>query len=253
MRRYRLSLDPTDLEQIVLEGDLFHHIVDVCRQDVGSKFELLDSKGFAHLVVVETVGKRQAQVRRLESRELPKLPRPHLILALSVPRFPVLESVLEKCVELGVAEVHLFFSSYSFVRGQGKISDNRFERWQKIILSSTQQSGRGDLMTLHKPVDLKDLLPRFNPKQGDWGLLSYEGETPRSVVDVLKSRPVSGANLDRIWFFVGSEGGFSPAEVSVLESEGILAATLGDQVLRVETACITLASILKYDVGHFGR
>lgn len=252
MRRYRLSLDPTDLDQITLEGDLFHHIVDVCRQDVGSKFELLDSQGNAHLVQVEEVGKRTAQVRRLSSRELPKLPKPHLILALSVPRFPVLESVLEKCVELGVSDVHLFFSSFSFVRGNDKISPSRFERWQKIILSSTQQSGRGDLMSLHPAVPLNDLFKRFNPSLGDWGLLAYEGETPHTLAEVLVPLRAHRPAPERLWFFVGAEGGFSSDEAKLFESHGLHAASLGDQVLRVETACITLASILKYDVGHFG-
>lgn len=251
MRRYRLPADPPDFDRITIDGDLFHHIVDVCRQNVGSKFELLDGRGQAHLVEITSVGKRSAETRRLETRALPALPQPHLILALSVPRFPVLESVLEKAVELGVAEIRLFFSEYSFVRGMDKISDNRFERWQKIILSSTQQSGRADLMKLAKPVPLAELLATFNPSAGDWGLLAYEGETPRMVRDVVKD--LTPARPERVWCFVGSEGGFSVQEAKVFESQGLHAASLGEQVLRVETACITLLSVLKYEAGHFGR
>ncbi len=251
MRRYRLPVDPPSFDRITIDGDLFHHIVDVCRQDVGSKFELLDSQGRAHLVEVTTISKRSAETTRLETRTLPALPKPHLILALSVPRFPVLESVLEKAVELGVAEIRLFFSEYSFVRGLDKISDNRFERWQKIILSSTQQSGRADLMKLVKPIPLSEMLATFNPSAGDQGLLAYEGETPRQVREVVRRfDPGTPGNW---WCFVGSEGGFSVEEAKAFESQGLHAASLGEQVLRVETACITLLSVLKYEAGHFGR
>lgn len=254
MRRYRLPVDPPSFDRITIDGDLFHHIVDVCRQDVGSKFELLDTQGRAHLVEVTSVGKRSAETTRLETRTLPALPKPPLILAMSVPRFPVLESVLEKAVELGTAEIRLFFSEYSFVRGLDKISDNRFERWQKIILSSTQQSGRADLMKLTKPVPMAQLIAEFNPSAGDRGLLAYEGETPRQVRDVVRGFGLNAeAPPARVWCFVGGEGGFSSDEAKTFESHGLHAASLGEQVLRVETACITLLGVLKYEAGHFGR
>lgn len=251
MRRYRLPVDPPDFEEILLEGDLFHHVVDVCRQGVGSKFELLDTRGRAHLVEITNVGKRNAQTRRLESRELPQRPKPDLILALAVPRFPVLESVLEKAVELGVAEVRLFFSEYSFVRGRDKISENRWERWGKIIVSATQQSGRADLMRLEPPVPLTELFDDFNRFPRARGLLAYEGETPRSVHEVVRGLDPQAA--EQVWCFVGAEGGFSEEEAKAFESQGLHAASLGEQVLRVETACITLVSVLKYEAGHFGR
>lgn len=252
MRRYRLNVDPGPWQELTIEGDLFHHIFDVCRLEVGSHFELLDSKGNAHFVEVKAVGKRNAVVELKSTRQLPPLPKPYLVLAMAVPRFPVLESVLEKAVELGVHEVQLFFSEYSFVRGGDKISESRYDRWQKIIVSSTQQSGRGDLMRLLPPVKIPELFSRFNPSQGDWGLMAYEGETPRTVSEVVQAMPLP-EKLGRIWCFVGAEGGFSPAEVKTFSDHGLQAASLGDQVLRVETACITMASILKYAVGHFGK
>lgn len=252
MRRYRLEASPTDLSQISLEGDLYHHIVDVCRLGEGSKFELLDLDGNAHLVEIIQLDRRRALARQLETRRLPEPPKPHLILALAVPRFPVLESVLEKCVELGIFEVRLFFSKYSFVRGNEKISESKWERWRKIVQSSTQQSGRADLMQIHAPVPLDELLKTFNPEAHDWGLIAYEGEVPRSIHEALRPPPATLIGAERLWCFVGAEGGFAREEVQALEKRGVQAVTLGEQVLRVETACITLASILKYEVGHFG-
>lgn len=253
VRRYRIPPDAAQDDNFLIEGDVFHHIVDVCRQGLGSKFELLDDAGFAHLVEITELQKKRATAHKISSRELPRPRKPHIHLALSVPRFNVLEDVLEKAVELGVTDIHLFFSKFSFVRDEDKISPSKWERWKKIVLSSTQQSGRADLMRLHAPIPLENLLTQINLSGGDWGLMAYEGSTKTSVSEALAeaSKNAPHQSLDRVWAFIGSEGGFSESEAAELESKGLKAATLGDQVLRVETACITMVSVLKYEFGHF--
>ena len=57
-------------------------------------------------------------------------------------------------------------------------------------------------------------------------------------------------NLDEIWVFIGSEGGFSPNEVSIFKSYHIHPVTLGEQILKVETACLTVLGVLKYMLGQ---
>lgn len=249
MRRYRIPSEAAQGDFFVIDGDVYHHIIDVCRQGPGSQFELLDEAGFAHLVEIQDLHKKKAVARKISSRRLPEPQKPHIHLALSVPRFNVLEDVLEKAVELGVTDLHLFFSKFSFVRSEDKISESKWERWKKIILSSTQQSGRADLMRLHSPIRLEKLVFEVNLTGNNWGLMAYEGQTKTSVTEAIKTAPHQ--SLDQVWVFVGSEGGFSEDEAQLMESKGIIAATLGDQVLRVETACITMVSVLKYEFGHF--
>lgn len=251
MRRYWVDQQSVSENSVTFSGDVFHHIFDVCRQEVGSKFEVLDGQGQALLVQVTDVKKNSAVARILEKRPLPKAPTPQIILALAIPRFPVFDSVIEKCVELGVAEVFPFFSQYSFVRGADKISDSRIERWNKIVISATQQSGRGDLMKIHEPCEMRELKSKVNRTTKPLGLIAYEGQVPVSISEELE-RSASQVG-DEVWLFVGGEGGFSAVEVEEIASWGIKPVTLGDQVLRVETACITLVSILKYGIGHFRR
>ncbi len=251
MRRYWVDAKSVSGDSVSFSGDVFHHIFDVCRQDKGSKFEVLDGSGLALLVEVSDVQKNSARARVLEKRSLPKALSPKIILALSIPRFPVFDSVIEKCVELGVAEVFPFFSEYSFVRTADKVSESRTERWNKIVVSATQQSGRGDLMKIHQPVLLAQVQSAFNRTTRPWGLIAYEGQIPVSIAEELENKPAQ--SVDEVWIFVGGEGGFSEREVQQIAGWGIKPVTLGDQVLRVETACITLVSILKYGIGHFRR
>jgi 16S rRNA (uracil1498-N3)-methyltransferase len=248
MRRYWIESQNISSESSVLfDGDLFHHIFDVCRQEKGSKFEVLIS-GKAYLVEVTEVTKKSAKARIMEERTVAALPHPYLKLALCVPRFPVLEAVLEKAVEMGVHTVQLLSSDYSFIKSSEKISENKWERWQKIIVSSTQQSGRGELMALAAPQPLQKFIQTLNPKDRSLCLFGYEGDNVMTLQDYLRPTATAKTWTDA-WVIVGGEGGFSTQEAQTLKECGIQPVTIGDQILRVETACIALLSVLKYELG----
>jgi 16S rRNA (uracil1498-N3)-methyltransferase len=248
MRRYWISPDQIHGTEVEITGDAFHHIFDVCRQEVGSHFEVLGDGRRAHLIQVTKVEKKKAQGHIKETREIPPLPKPHLVLALSLSRYPVMDAVIEKAVEMGASRIQPFYSDFSFIRKNNSLPPAKMERWQKIVVSATQQCGRGDLMIISEPCDLKDLWPQFNPSGTHRGLFAYEGSATVGIKTELQSQKTK--DLEEFWIFVGSEGGFSPTEVELFQTKGLQPVTLGEQVLRVETACIALLAVLKYEFGH---
>jgi 16S rRNA (uracil1498-N3)-methyltransferase len=252
MRRYWVPNKMVQGDAVVLSGDVLHHVRDVCRMHKGSKFEVIvgdgRTKGVAHFVEIMDESKHESIARILESREIPEIPRPHIHLALSIPRFPVFEAVVEKAVELGVYEIHPFFSEFSFIRKQEDTWAKKLPRFEKIVQSATQQSGRGDLMSIANPVDLKAILGTFNRTSSAKGLFAYEGDARMNAKDGVAKVSRAEGLLSEAWIFVGSEGGFSAAEVESFEGSGLTSVTLGSQVLRVETACVALISVLKYDL-----
>jgi 16S rRNA (uracil1498-N3)-methyltransferase len=245
MRRY--WIDKKDLfgDKIGFTGDTFHHIFDVCRQESGSKFEVLTEDSKAYLVEVTNVGKKNAEARVMEERTIPPLPRPHIHLALAVSRFPVMDAVVEKAVEMGVSTIQPLFTDFSFVRTPQALSANKTERWDKIVRSATQQCGRGDLMHIAPAVHLADFLKNLNRNSGSLGLFAYEGPSVLGIKEFLTNTQPQKPN--DVWVFVGSEGGFSDQEVRALSELALHPVTLGTQVLRVETACMALVSVLKYE------
>ncbi len=243
MRRYWLTPKFIDSDTIEISGDVFHHIFDVCRQGEGSTFEVLLGDQKAHVVKVTSVEKKKAFAKILESRALPVPQKPLIHLCLSVSRFQVMDAVVEKAVEMGVAEIHPFYSEFSFIRKS--LPEAKFARWEKIIISATQQSGRGDLMKIHEACELSKLLSSINQSPKNLGLFAYEGDTNLSVKEYISDK--YSKDLENIWLFVGSEGGFSTSEVQDFRQGGLEPVSLGEQVLRVETACISLVSILKYE------
>ncbi|MBO9667018.1 MAG: 16S rRNA (uracil(1498)-N(3))-methyltransferase [Bdellovibrio sp.] len=248
MRRYWIEKKDLFGDQVNFTGDVFHHIFDVCRQEEGSKFEVLTEDSKAYFVEVTQVSKKSATARVLEEREIPALKTPHIHLALSISRFPVMDAVMEKAVEMGVKSIQPFFSEFSFVRSGEKISDNKVERWDKIVKSATQQSGRGDLMKVHPALPLEKLSGIINQSAQHVGLFAYEGSSTLSIKEYIsKVKANHPQGITDIWIIVGSEGGFSHSEVQKFQDLGLHPVTLGPQVLRVETACMALVSVLKYD------
>lgn len=249
MRRYWLDLQNKNGEQFTIRGDTFHHIIDVCRQDLGSKFEILCEDSIAYFVQITTLGKKEAIATIIEKRAIPPLPFPKINIALSFPRLATFDMILEKSVELGVAKIQPLVSDYSFFKSLGSVPE-KTDRWQKIIMGATQQCGRGDLLKLEAPQNLDTFLKGINPREDVLCLFPYEGEVPLSIKRHLQS--INKKPIKDIWLFVGSEGGFSLSEVEMFEQNQIQPVTLGNQILRVETACLTLVSILKYEFDLLG-
>lgn len=252
MRRYWISKNDIQNDQVIFSGDVFHHIFDVCRQQQGSKFEVLTEDSKAFFVEVTQATRKSATAKIIEERIIPALPEPHIHIALSISRFNVMDAIMEKAVEMGVSSILPFFSDFSFVRKEDKISSNKLDRWDKIIRSATQQSGRGSLMKIHPIVNFDEIFSRVNRSESQMGLFAYEGESTHGVKDFIQKlqgqSPVPlRKSMKNIWVIIGSEGGFSNQEVQQFQSHGLEPITLGAQVLRVETACIALVSALKYE------
>ncbi len=242
MRRYWLFRNDF-YSSYRIDGDLFHHIFIVCRQKVGDQFELLGRGDYADLVEVTEVSKKFAKVDLISERLISPIPKPLIQVNISIPRFAVFESVLERLVELGVYTVKPFISEFSFVRSLSGIEPKRWERWKKIIVSATEQCGRASLMALEPPKTLNDLMTGGQP---DSSIFLYEGDSQITIHERFKS--LREKNLELVQLYIGSEGGFSQTEVEQMNRFSIPSVTLGDQVLRVETACLSAVSILKYEL-----
>jgi 16S rRNA (uracil1498-N3)-methyltransferase len=249
LKRYWTDQPCNINEALEITGDLFHHIVDVCRHQMGDKIELITSDGFAFLSELVLIKKKSLTMMPLEKRKIPDLPRPHLILYLSFPKFQTFEAVIEKAVELGVTSIQPFFSEFSFIKSEGKISEEKWARWNRIIVTATQQSNRGDFMKIEQPLQWSEVIEKlkFNPDDRNFCLFSYEGTGAVPISQIFNKVTPPLAQREEIHVLVGSEGGFSAQEATQIAEMNIQVCNLGQQILRVETACMALLGILKYE------
>jgi 16S rRNA (uracil1498-N3)-methyltransferase len=243
MRRYSWpdSIDEGKTE-LKIEGELFKHIFVVCRRSEGDHFELLQGDK-AHLVQVLEVAKKSAVVSIKSSRKVSPLKKPYINLVLSFSNPKVIDRVLEKSVELGVKSFQLVSTKNSFLKDQ-KTLESKTERAEKIVKQAMQQSGRGEALDLKAPTSLSSFLEDYTKASNKVGFMFYEGET--SLIDSSSS---SESDPENIYVLIGSEGGFTPQEATLAQKSGFEVLSLGDQILRVETACVASISILKSSFG----
>ncbi|MBE8163293.1 MAG: 16S rRNA (uracil(1498)-N(3))-methyltransferase [Bdellovibrionaceae bacterium] len=245
MRRYSLEEKHLNLLEklIILEEQNFHHICEVCRNKKGSKFEVL-IKSKAYLVEITNIFKKKATAVILEEREIVALKKPFLHLVLSMPKFSVFESILEKSVEMGISEIHLLSTTNSFVKSASKISVGKYHRWQKIMSGAMSQSARSSPLIIHPLSSREEVVSRLK-QQAIPGIVAYVNATKTfsSVISPLKT-PVQ----ESLAMYIGSEGGFTQQDINFFRSQNILDFSLGEQVLKVETACLFLISLVKYQL-----
>ena len=172
---------------------------------------------------------------------------------LSVPKMKALEAIVEKSVELGVYSLQVFTSEFSFMQSKSKV-ENRRERLNKIIRSACQQSARSHILRLPKVLSFSELLDTYKleSKPQTQALAFYEGQAQSlEELGLFLGSKAKKSPLGHLWLFVGSEGGFSHSEVDAFKWAKISSLSLGEQVLKVETACVMAVSILKYKLGLY--
>ncbi len=221
-------IDPTafDTDSVEIEGDGYRHLFRARRLARGAALRLVDGRGRARAGTVEEVERRRATVRLggpLDSHEPPY--RLRLVVAALRPERA--SWLVEKATELGVVGIH-FISSQRTPRDYG---DGLKQRLARVATAAVEQCHRALLpeITGVDPWPTIDALLQGRGDEGRWLL------DPRAT-----SQPLaSGGDGVAV---IGPEGGWSDAELSHLESLGCRGISLGDRILRVETAALAIAA-----------
>jgi 16S rRNA (uracil1498-N3)-methyltransferase len=230
-----------------LRGDAAQHLARVLRAEAGQLYELSDGSA-VWLGRIERVSRDAVHFALVEP--LPAVaPALHVTLLLSIIKFDRFEWCLEKATELGVSEIVPLAAARSEKRLVSAAA-GRARRWEKILLESAQQSRR-----LRRP-ELRDVTPprRFFEKAGasrDFGtapavvsrlLLSEHPDAPalRTALPVRADTAILG---------IGPEGGWTDNEIAAASAAGFAEASLGQHILRTETAVIAAVACLNFALG----
>jgi 16S rRNA (uracil1498-N3)-methyltransferase len=169
----------------------------------------------------------------------------------ALPKGEKLDSVIQKSVECGVASITTFMSERCIAKEKGT-DDNKLRRRNKISLEAAKQSGRGLVPEIFETVSFDQMLK--SAAEADIRLFCYEGDDTVSIRRALaseKARMASDATaigkLPVISVVIGSEGGFSLAEVEKAKAAGLIPIGLGKRILRTETASGFVLGCLCYE------
>ena len=214
---------------IRITGDEHRHLM-VGRAAPGELVEAFDGRGEVWTVRMKTISKRESEVEVVEKRRV--LPEAsELVLGMALVRPAAFELALEKAVEIGVSRVAPFLAARSNVS-----APRRPERWMKIVIEAAKQSKRYCLPVVEDPVEFGRLVA-----------------FPAATRVVLTER--GGGRLPElkggsVLYVVGPEGGWTDAELEQLRASGFVAVSLGDGILKAETAAIVGGGLIRYAMGE---
>lgn len=233
MQRYFVN---TQSDVFNLSLDDSYHVIRVMRNKIGEEIEVVIDK---EVYICEIISLKDDVVTvkkiRLEEQnsELPC----QVTIAQSLVKEQKMDYVLQKCCELGAAEIIPLNTTRSVVKLDKK-ENKKIERWNKILKEASEQSKRVVIPTVRAILDIDDLCEL----NYDIKILCTVNEVTTSIKRVL-SNDLNGV---RILFVIGPEGGFTDDEEKRLISSGFIATSLGSRVLRTETAALYALSIINY-------
>jgi len=216
-----------------------HHIRDVMRLKKGDSVDIFDGQGSEFLCAIEEFKKDEVLIA-IKGKLVSKRDKPYSVtLYQAIPKKSKMDFVIEKTVELGVDRIVPIMTE----RTIPEIKDpaGRIERWKRIGMASSKQCGRRTLPVVSDITDFDNAL--IDSKQKGLVVFASLDKESKSLNKILRETPVP----KNIAVFVGPEGDFSPAEVSMAKGSGYSICSLGDMVLKSDTAAIYILSCLSYE------
>lgn len=218
--------------RVTLPEHAAHHAREVLRLRTGFDVHVFDGAGQEFAGVLEEVSRR-AVVIRIHAAVVPRPESPlRVVLAVSPLKGDHMELVIQKAVELGVAEVWPVVTVRTDAAARPALKGSRQERWDKVASGAAEQCGRATVPIVAPTMTLDALLAR--PFEGARALLL---ETGRNAS--LASLPAPAAIL----MLIGPAGGWDEREAQRLTAAGFTAISVGPRVLRAETAAITAVAL----------
>ncbi|AJE04584.1 16S rRNA (uracil(1498)-N(3))-methyltransferase [Geobacter pickeringii] len=247
MRRFILPGADLSGEAVEVRGDLFRHMAKVLRLKIDTSVQLADGCGIECSGVIREIGRESLLVAIMQRRATaPPAAAPRITLYQGLPKGDKMELILQKCTELGVSEVVPFPAVRSVSRVAREREAEKLRRWQRVAEEASRQAGRPLVPTVRYAADgMKGVAAEADH---DLRLLLWEGEQITGLRETLSARPLPAS----IAVIVGPEGGITPEEAELAREKGFIPVTLGQRILRTETAGIALVAILQYLFGDLG-
>ena len=236
MRRFYAAPQNFDNHVVSLDAEETKHLRNVLRLTSGDEVSVFDGEGgeFLCLVREDGVGKSPSLLRVLKKIK-PSAPESELDLTLAVAllKGEKFDLVVQKAVEIGVTKLVPITTKRADARNA------RLERWRKIIVDATKQSGRAKFMQITELVDFAECL---EIKDGAKVLFAEKSGESFSALKV---------KSEKLFAVIGAEGGWEDSEIDLARKHDFQIITFAGRILRAETAAIAVAAVLQNRFGDF--
>ena len=215
-----------------------HHIRHVLRAKLGDPLILFDGLGGEYASSIISIRHNEIEVTIVSYDSVSRESALDITLGIGILKREAMKTALRQAIELGVTSIFPVETEYTSVTR--KQFDKRRGNWLQVIQSACEQSGRTMLPTLHEVLNFNQWIELAD---GDLKLLAS---------------PLAGTGLkcieivpQSICVLVGPEGGISDYEEQRALESGFVLVSMGNRVLRAETAPSAILSLMQYRWGDF--
>ena len=211
---------------VIIEGSDVNHIRNVLRMKCGEKVRISSTSGRNFFGTIDRIAENVVEVCITEETALDTELPCRICLFQGLPKSDKMELIVQKAVELGAAEVIPVAMKNCVVK-----------------LDAKKASKRSRIPVVREPVNYREAVALAG--ELDVVLLPYENERGMAATREVMERIAPGQSVG---IFIGPEGGFDPSEIALAKEEGMHLVSLGNRILRTETAGLATLSILMYHI-----
>ena len=223
MRLHRFYINQKieeEAEISISDVELIHQLANVFRFKARDKVIVFDGSGFEYEAEISALNKKESQLKIVDKKEKETSSK-NVSLFLSIIKKGNFELAAEKCTEIGVTEIHPIISE----RSEKKDLNN--ERLEKIVKEASEQSGRVTLPKVFNVITLEEAVTQAVSEKKE--CITFHTEVNQTE-NTIKSNNVA--------IFIGPEGGWTDKEMELFKKNNFQIKSLGQNVLRAETAAI---------------
>ncbi|HAJ56877.1 MAG TPA: hypothetical protein DCL35_03800 [Candidatus Omnitrophica bacterium] len=215
------------------------HLARVLRIPQGEAVFISDGQGTGYVAQVSRISKNSVVLKIIE-RQLSVERKAVISLACAIPKNARFEDIVDKCTQLGVGSIAPLVTERTLV--SKTVFNKKLDRLNRVMIAAAKQSGVLFLPEIKEAVGFLEFLPQA--AGFDLALLPNLSEKSMTI-----KKSLEGFSGKRVLVMIGPEGDFTPGEISLALEAGCRGISLGESVLRVDTAAICAVSFLRLYLG----
>lgn len=246
MHRFYLPPDETQDATLTLTEGEAHHASEVLRLRPGERIVVLNGAGHEFLCEITEASRSKVKLAVLNKLSIPPLPY-KLTLVQAIPKGKTMDLIVQKATELGADRIVPILSERTVAQVSDDSAAAKVEKWRATAIEAIKQCGSAWLPQIELPVSPAAFIAKEEKSDLAFiATLRTNARHPRAYFATFRAEHQRSPKTVAVW--VGPEGDFTPAEINAVSSGGALPITLGQLILRSETAAIYCLAVLNYEL-----
>ena len=230
----------------ISDKENYQHIAKSLRAKVGETLLLIDENQIQYETKISEITNSKVLANVDNSYSSKRFLDFELYLAQSPLRSDAQSLIIEKATELGVAGVYPIMTDNCSLNKS--VVEKKVPKWQRVMYESSKQCERAVVPTCYDATSLEKVL---SENSFDKVIVFCERIADKTIRESFKEKPIKKG--DKVLVVIGPEGGFSQKEFDSFKAKSLEMLTLGDLILRAETAVVVALGNVIYEYSNFNR